>query len=214
VGTYYEAQEYQAGTPPKVVTIPREEDVAAMEEDIRAAKARADIVVMSIHWGIHHIPGMLADYQFTVGHRAIDAGADLILGTHAHLIKGIEVYKGKAIFFSLGNFAEETPHHQKPPPGAFHSSTSPKYGFGKHLPGVRDNAQGDRRYSLMAKFVIKNKAIERVSFFPVWINQNAEPHFLSTDEPGFQQVVDYMAKWCEELGTQLRVSGDEVIISH
>jgi hypothetical protein len=214
VGTYYEAQEYQAGTPPKVVTIPREEDVAAMEEDIRAAKARANIVVMSIHWGIHHIPGMLADYQFTVGHRAIDAGADLILGTHAHLIKGIEVYKGKAIFFSLGNFAEETPHHQKPPPGAFHSSTSPKYGFGKHLPGVRDNAQGDRRYSFMAKCVVKNKAIERVSFFPVWINQNAEPRFLSPDEPGFQQVVDYMTKWCQELGTQLRVSGDEVIISH
>ena len=105
-----------------------------MEEDIRAAKARADVVIMSIHWGIHHVPGMLADYQFTVGHRAIDAGADLILGTHAHLIKGIEIYKGKAIFFSLGNFAEETPHHLAPPPGAFHSSTSPKYGFGNTCP--------------------------------------------------------------------------------
>jgi poly-gamma-glutamate capsule biosynthesis protein CapA/YwtB (metallophosphatase superfamily) len=212
VSTYYEPQEYQAGTPPKVVTIPREEDVEAMEEDIRAAKARADVVVMSIHWGIHHIPGLLADYQFTVGHRAIDAGVDIILGTHAHLIKGIEIYKGKAIFFSLGNFAEETPHHLAPPPGAFHSSTSPKYGFGKHLPGVRDNAQGDRRYSLMAKCVIWNKAIERVSFFPVWINHNAEPRFLSPDEPGFQQVVDYMARWCGELGTKLSISGDEVVV--
>jgi hypothetical protein len=212
VGTYYEPQEYQAGTPPTVVTIPREEDVEAMEDDIRAAKDRADIVVMSIHWGIHHIPGLLADYQFTVGHRAIDAGADLILGTHAHLIKGIEIYKGKAVFFSLGNFAEETPHHLVPPPGAFHSSTSPKYGFGKHLPGVRDNAQGDRRYSLMAKCVIKNKAIERVSFFPVWINHNAEPRFLNQDESGFKEVVDYMSRWCKELGTHLQVSGDEVIV--
>jgi poly-gamma-glutamate synthesis protein (capsule biosynthesis protein) len=109
VSTYYEAQEYQAGTPPKVITVPREEDVTAMEDDIRRAKATSDVVVMSIHWGIHHVPGMLADYQFTVGHRAIDAGADLILGTHAHLIKGIEIYKGKAIFFSMGNFCRGNP---------------------------------------------------------------------------------------------------------
>ena len=212
VSTYFEAQEYQAGTPPRVITIPREEDVVAMEGDIRQAKATADVVVVSMHWGIHHIPGMLADYQFTVGHRAIDAGADLILGTHAHLIKGIEIYKDRAIFFSLGNFAEETPHHLSPPPGAFHSSTSPKYGYGKHLPGVRDNAQGDRRYSMMVRCVIKNKAIQWLSFSPVWINQNAEPRFLSPDEPGFQQVADYMSKWCRELGTELKVSGDEVIV--
>src|SRR6185295_9986537 len=159
VATYYEAQEYQAGTPPKIVTVPCEEEVAAMEEDIRRAKAQADVVVVSMHWGIHHVPGMLADYQFTVGHRAIDAGADLILGTHAHLVKGIEIYKGKAIFFSMGNFAEETPHHLAPPPGAFHSRSSPKYGFGKHAPGIRDNVQADRRYSLMVRCVISNKAI-------------------------------------------------------
>jgi len=212
VSTYYEAQEYQAGTPPKIITIAREEDVIAMEDDIRQAKAKADVVVMSIHWGIHHVPGMLADYQFAVGHRAVDAGADLILGTHAHLIKGIEIYKGKAIFFSLGNFAEETPHHLAPPAGAFHSRSSPKYGFGKLEAGIRDNAHGDRRYSMMVRCVIQNKTVHQISFSPVWINENAEPRFLRPDEPGFQQVVDYMARWCSELGTVLRVAENEVII--
>ncbi len=42
-----------------------------------------------------------------VGHAAIDAGADLNLGTHAHILKGIEIYKGKVITYSLANFAFE-----------------------------------------------------------------------------------------------------------
>jgi poly-gamma-glutamate capsule biosynthesis protein CapA/YwtB (metallophosphatase superfamily) len=212
VGTYYEPQEYQAGTPPKIVTIPHEEEVAAMEEDIRRAKSAADIVVVSMHWGIHHIPGMLADYQFTVGHRAIDAGADLILGTHAHLLKGIEVYKGKAIFFSLGNFAQETPHHLKPPAGAFSSLWGPKYGHSKHEPGARYNKQPDKRYTMMVKCVIQNKKIANVSFVPGWINELAEPRLLSRREPEFQEVTDYVDRWSKELGTQLTVHGDEVAV--
>ena len=210
--TYYEAQEYQAGTPPRVITIPREEDVAAMEEDIRQAKTKADVVVVSMHWGIHHIPGLLADYQFTVGHRAINAGADLILGTHAHLLKGIEIYKGKAIFFSLGNFAQETPHHLKPPAGAFSSLWGPKYGHSKHEPGARYNKQPDKRYTMMVRCVIKDKELQRVSFIPGWINELAAPRLLSHREAEFQEVVDYMDRWCKELGTDLSVQGDEVVV--
>jgi poly-gamma-glutamate capsule biosynthesis protein CapA/YwtB (metallophosphatase superfamily) len=212
VGTYYEPQEYQAGTLPKVVTIPKEEDVMAMEENIRSAKAQADIVIVSLHWGIHHIPGMLADYQFTLGHRAIDAGADLILGTHAHLIKGIEVYKGKVIFFSLGNFAQETPHHLKPPPGAFSSLWGPKYGHSKHEPGFRYNRQPDKRYTMLAKCVIEDKSIVKVSFAPGWINDLAEPRLLKSTEPEFKEVTDYMNKWCQELGTRLSIEGDDVVV--
>jgi len=212
VATYYEAQEYQAGTPPKVVTVPCEEEVAAMEEDVRRAKAQADVVVVSMHWGIHHVPGMLADYQFTVGHRAIDAGADLILGTHAHLLKGIEIYQGKAIFFSLGNFAQETPHHLKPPAGAFSSLWGPKYGHSKHEPGARYNKQPDKRYTMLVKCVIESKAIAKVSFVPGWINELAEPRLLAHGEPEFQEVVEYMDRWCQELGTHLSVQGDEVVV--
>ena len=212
VATYYEAQEYQAGTPPKIVTVPCEEEVAAMEEDIRRAKTQADVVVVSMHWGIHHVPGMLADYQFTVGHRAIDAGADLILGTHAHLLKGIEIYKGKAIFFSLGNFAQETPHHLKPPAGAFSSLWGPKYGHSKHEPGARYNKQPDKRYTMLVQCVIQGKAITKVSFIPGWINDLAEPRLLTHGEPEFQEVVEYMDRWCKELGTQLTVQGDEVVV--
>ena len=79
-----------------------------MVEDIKQVRSVADVVIVSMHWGIHFMPAKLATYQKEVGHAAIDAGADLIIGTHPHILKGIEVYKGKVIFYSLGNFAMDS----------------------------------------------------------------------------------------------------------
>src|SRR4029077_12803240 len=97
-------EESQPGTPPTILTVPHEEDLHALQEDIKKAKQQADAVVMSIHWGLHHIPKAIATYQPKVAHAAIDAGADLILGHHPHCLKAVEVYKGKVCFYSIGNF--------------------------------------------------------------------------------------------------------------
>src|SRR5436305_6367854 len=83
--TYYERFDYQPGVPPQVVTIPYEEDLAGLIADMTAAKAACDRVVLSLHWGLHFIPRVIADYQKTVAHAAFDAGADLIRGHPAHL---------------------------------------------------------------------------------------------------------------------------------
>jgi poly-gamma-glutamate capsule biosynthesis protein CapA/YwtB (metallophosphatase superfamily) len=70
---------------------------------IRAAKKKADYVIVSFHWGIEY-QATAAAYQRTLGHKCIDAGADLVLGHHPHVIQGIEVYKDKLIAYSLGDF--------------------------------------------------------------------------------------------------------------
>ncbi len=109
VRTFYEPTEpFQPGSPAEVFTFAYSEDVQAMVEDIKKVRAAADVVIVSMHWGIHFMPAKLATYQREVGHAAIDAGADLIIGTHPHILKGIEVYKGKVIFYSLGNFAMDS----------------------------------------------------------------------------------------------------------
>jgi poly-gamma-glutamate synthesis protein (capsule biosynthesis protein) len=56
-----------------------------------------------MHWGTEyqHVNGRL---QAEMAHKLIDAGADVIIGHHPHVIQGIEVYQGKPIFYSLGNF--------------------------------------------------------------------------------------------------------------
>jgi poly-gamma-glutamate capsule biosynthesis protein CapA/YwtB (metallophosphatase superfamily) len=73
-------------------------------EDITQAKASADYVVVSFHWGIEGADTPHYS-QVTTARSAIDAGADIVLGHHPHVLQGIERYKKGIIFYSLGNFA-------------------------------------------------------------------------------------------------------------
>lgn len=73
-------------------------------EDIMKAKAFADYVVVSFHWGAEKSVTP-KPYQILAAHRSIDAGADLVIGHHPHVLQGIELYKKGVIFYSLGNFA-------------------------------------------------------------------------------------------------------------
>jgi poly-gamma-glutamate capsule biosynthesis protein CapA/YwtB (metallophosphatase superfamily) len=77
--------------------------LGAMAGDIQSARAQAECVVVSLHKGIVHTPATLAPYERAVAHAAIDAGADVVAGHHAHILRGIEVYRGKPIFHGLGN---------------------------------------------------------------------------------------------------------------
>lgn len=63
----------------------------------------ADVIIASCHWGIEreYYPN---DYQRNLAHGLVDAGADLVIGSHPHVLQGVEVYNGKVICYSLGNF--------------------------------------------------------------------------------------------------------------
>lgn len=77
--------------------------LAAMEEDIRAARGAADLVVVALHKGITHRPVELAAYERPLAQAAIRAGADVVAGHHAHIARGIEQVDGKPVFHGLGN---------------------------------------------------------------------------------------------------------------
>jgi poly-gamma-glutamate synthesis protein (capsule biosynthesis protein) len=76
---------------------------AMLEADIRAAKQQADLVIPFFHWG-REGRGQPEPYQQEVGRFAIDVGAAAVLGSHPHVLQGVEVYKGAPILYSLGNF--------------------------------------------------------------------------------------------------------------
>ena len=91
------------GGPPSVITWPDPESLRHFQEDIERLRDRVDVVVASFHWGISG-SDETAQYQVALGHAAIDAGADLVMGHGPHVVQGIEVYDGKPVFHSLGNF--------------------------------------------------------------------------------------------------------------
>lgn len=75
------------------------------KRDIENLKNEVDHVVLSLHWGGRVEGGLFPDYdQPAIARDLIDAGADLIVGHHSHTLQPYEIYKGKCIFYSLGNF--------------------------------------------------------------------------------------------------------------
>ncbi len=82
-------------------------DVMRTELEAAIKKAKdlgAELVILSIHWGIEKSTAPNAD-QIDAAHTAIDCGADLVIGTHPHVLQGFEKYKGRYICYSLGNFS-------------------------------------------------------------------------------------------------------------
>ncbi len=85
----------------QTLTVPFSEEKA--KRAIQDAKQRYDLVVVSLHWGEEYKTTPEAS-TVLLAHALVDAGADLILGHHPHVLQPVEVYKDKLIFYSLGNF--------------------------------------------------------------------------------------------------------------
>lgn len=102
----------QPGTMPVVQSWTDPEDRARACDCVAALKKEVDLVVVMMHWGVPNYwlspsQGYLATYQQVLGHALIDAGADVICGHHSHSLHPVEIYRGKPIFYSLGNFLFE-----------------------------------------------------------------------------------------------------------
>jgi poly-gamma-glutamate capsule biosynthesis protein CapA/YwtB (metallophosphatase superfamily) len=78
-------------------------DEGAMVRAVRSASRQADIVIVAIHWGVE-LDTQPRTGDVRLGRRLIDAGADVIFGGHSHRLQPMDVYKGRPIFYSLGNF--------------------------------------------------------------------------------------------------------------
>jgi len=96
------------GMSPFVETVTYRQDEEVLLQAIRDARARADVVLVAIHWGVPYgwvasTQDEIASYQQPLAHAMIDAGASAIFGHHPHVVHGVEFYKDAPVFYSLGN---------------------------------------------------------------------------------------------------------------
>ena len=213
--TVYEPIERdQPGTAVRIATFANREDLAALLAAIRAARAAADVVLVSLHWGIHMVPTLLADYQIEVAHAAIEAGADAILGHHPHLLKGIEFHCGRPIFYSLGNFAIEQPHIWDP--------AIVNNGSFRNLMSLNPTWQLDQVYMLprvtrmsgIAQLTRLGRSEWVVRFLPAWIGDDSVPQMLDSDDPRFSEVAEFILRSSRDAGfdTEVVVEGSGLLI--
>lgn len=213
--TVYEQIEHdQPGTPARIHTYPHREDLAAMEADIRAAKQQADVVIVSQHWGIHFVRAVIADYQRDVARAAIAAGADAILGGHAHILKGCELIDGKPVFYSLCNFATDLKMdeaHAKSK--SWNEIRVLAEEWEPDFEGLY-NFPTAARLSMIARLEIGGGKLLNAGFLPVYIGRDAVPHVMTPDRPEHKDVVDYLTAVTGEasLNARYRQGADMVEI--
>ena len=188
-----------------------------MEEDIKKLRPQVDVLIVSMHCGIIGIPAVIAMYQKEAAYAAIDAGADLILQHHAHMLRGIEFYQGKAIFYGLCNFGIQ---HRMPFPGRI-KNRDPAYSSPGQIlrtkpgPGWEKYPyHPDARMTMIAKAYIQDKKIEKVTYIPSLINREAEPEVVTKNNGG-QGVFDYVKQISEseDLKADFSWEGDEVLVN-
>jgi poly-gamma-glutamate capsule biosynthesis protein CapA/YwtB (metallophosphatase superfamily) len=154
----------QPGTAPPIATYALEMDLEETVESVRALRPQVDYLVVAGHWGVVG-QDLVMDYQREVAHALIDAGADLILGHHPHRLHGVEWYRGKPVFYSLGNFVFEAP-----PVGGGSPFLSWKGGL--TIAAIRAMF---RREGLLVEACIEGGELRELSAHPVSLGANGYP---------------------------------------
>ena len=126
-----------------------------LEEDIASMRKHADVVVVSVHWGKNYKG--VTEAQQKLGRRAIELGADIVVGHHPHVAQGIEIYQGKPILYSVGNFVF----------------------------GTKGRYEGKQAYGLVTRWLFEGKTLKWILATPIAVNNEMvkyQPQRVSASE--------------------------------
>jgi poly-gamma-glutamate capsule biosynthesis protein CapA/YwtB (metallophosphatase superfamily) len=193
---------------------PIEDDVKAMEDDVVLAKRHNDVVFVSLHvhdvsharaFGIQDVTPKNEEITFR---RAVDAGADLVLGTGPHVLRGIEIYKGKPIFYSLGDFIYQYRTPRKIPVDLIHQRDSEI----ERPPNVPAADRRDPRQvmeTVLVRMTMNGTALRRIELVPVTIDDTG-PLFgvprLASAKRG-REILELLQRLSAPYGTKIVVKG-------
>jgi poly-gamma-glutamate synthesis protein (capsule biosynthesis protein) len=188
VNPYFEMEE--PGNPPVVKTWADPEDLAAFARAIDELRHKVDFLIVSAHWGFG-AGEELAEYQRPLGHALIDAGADVIFGNHVHAVHGVEVYGGKAILYSPGNFIAQ----------------QPREGLSDFAVRLLDDMSTDGYAALLD---LDTDGSYAVRITPTVTNEDGLPVFAAGE--AFERIADRLVRLSAELGTSVTVDGGALVV--
>ncbi|MBO4411721.1 MAG: CapA family protein [Lachnospiraceae bacterium] len=210
------------GEKPAYLTHPNEIDMARMEQSIQNARKLCDYVIVSAH--SHELGGpnkeIPAQFFVEFAHRCIDAGASAFVGHGPHLIRPIEIYHGKPIFYCLGNFvfqdevAVDSPEDQYTELGL----TSDAMLSEIYVRRTKDHTAGlctDRRvYEAFLPYVeLENDEVTRIDLYPISLGFDLPRYRTGYPEPGFGLgILERLQTMSAPYGT--RISIDESGLGH
>jgi poly-gamma-glutamate synthesis protein (capsule biosynthesis protein) len=172
------------GSLPAVSTWAEPDDLARTKRDIRALKKRADIVIVNHHWGTS-MTHAIQDFQTEIARATVDAGADLVLGGHPHLLQGIEFHRGVPIVYSMGNLI-----------------------FDFKIPFF---TEASKQTFLFGATLTKSGAAD-THFIPCWSGDFEKPRLLSPRGGEGKAIADLMRRLSAPFGSRIETEGGRVLV--
>ena len=167
--------------------------LVTLAADIEDTKALADVVVVAFHKGIVHTRAKLAPYERALAHAAVEAGCDVVIGHHAHIVRGIEFHRGVPIFHGLGNGCVVTralsPDQASPERAAWARKRKELFGFEPDPAYVLAPFHPEAVNALLGRMSIDEKGKIRVGFIPVHVDPPGRPRIAHDTA---QRIADYV----------------------
>lgn len=196
-------------------TVPDALDLERTRAEIAEARRQADVVLVSLH--AHEMRARdsrePAEFIETFARACIDAGADAVIGHGPHELRGIEIHRGKPIFYSLGNFIFETDTVAEQPREAFTSKgLSPDASVGELM--ERRSAGGTRGYgvqpniwrSVLPVWTLENGRLASLSLYPIELGMNERRSVKGTPRLcNDRATLEHIAALSRPYGTQMRI---------
>ena len=207
---------FYAGENLKYHTSCNAEDLSRLEHAIYEAKSQADYILISIH--AHQSIGAakenVPDFLVEFSHHAIDLGAHAVIGHGPHLLRPLELYKGKPIFYSLGDFFLHNESFNYAPEDFFS-----KYGLTSDDPLCDVYRQRSRNYScglltdrrmleaVIPYFEIENDTLTKLELLPIELNFD-QPRYRTGDPRVCTDhgIIERFSQLCEPYGTQITIN--------
>ena len=206
----------------QVRTTANKKDVEAMVRWVQEAQGLADLVLVSLHaheqLGAKDVP---AEFIPAFARAMIDAGADLVVGHGPHLLRGLELYKGKPIFYSLGNFIGQNELVAKIPADGYDRfraapDLTPGQVYQTRTQGDRVGFPADRRYweSVVPTLSYEGRALRSIELTPISLgwkdprHRRGRPRLAGVEEG--RTILDRFADLSRPFGTELAGDGRTV----
>ncbi|MBT2226848.1 CapA family protein [Nonomuraea sp. NEAU-A123] len=186
-----EFQLEEPGVPPVIHTRVRADDQERVLSCVDRLRGTVDVLVVTIHWGFG-FGGARAEYQRVLGHRLVDAGADIVLGHHVHAPQGVELYRGKVIVYSPGNFVAQ----------------QPREGISPEIEAIYNAFSRDAFVSVVESDEKRNL---RVSLVPIMTNDSGLP--VLADPENSRRIADRLIRESADLDTTVSFDGERIRIA-
>jgi poly-gamma-glutamate synthesis protein (capsule biosynthesis protein) len=193
---------WEPGIGPVVVTEPVPEDLERYRTAVANARKDADYLVVACHWGYSSLMEELQDYELELARDAVEHGADAVVCHHQHSLRGIELHRGKPIYYGLGALVHHFESFETTP----ETRAAREAQFGSRSSMTADEPfplfpfRAEARRTGIATLDVAADGSAAAGFIPAMMLADGSTEPLRPDDPRAAEVADYVERLSEQSG--------------